>query len=209
MSAPPDVTLEAHARRRTRGSSPSSGRWRGRGRRSPASPTRTATAIELAVVEGFSNVIRHGYGGRTDQRIEIRLRVPPGTFRIELDDWATFVDPSRIASRPLDEVRPGGLGVHLMRSTMDVVDYLKNRARRHDARPGEASSPGRWSRAMNVTTEALPKGDRSWPSRARWTCTRAPSCARSCARRLEQQGEPRSWWTSRRWASSTRAGSRR
>ena len=82
--------------------------------------------IEIAVVEGFSNIIRHGYGGRTDQRIELRLSVPPGTFRIEMDDYATFVDPSRIASRPLDDIRPGGLGVHLMRSTMDVVDYRKN-----------------------------------------------------------------------------------
>ena len=35
-------------------------------------------------------------------------------------------DPSRICSRPLDEVRPGGLGVHLIRSTMDVVEYKQN-----------------------------------------------------------------------------------
>jgi anti-sigma regulatory factor (Ser/Thr protein kinase) len=82
--------------------------------------------IELAVVEGFTNVIRHGYGGRTDQRIEIRLEAPVGRFRMEIEDWATYVDPSKIASRPLDQVRPGGLGVHLMKSTMDVVDYLKN-----------------------------------------------------------------------------------
>ena len=82
--------------------------------------------IELAVVEGFTNIIRHGYGGRTDQRIDIRLEVPVGRFRMEFVDWATFVDPSKIASRPLDEVRPGGLGVHLMKSTMDLVDYRKN-----------------------------------------------------------------------------------
>jgi anti-sigma regulatory factor (Ser/Thr protein kinase) len=82
--------------------------------------------IELAVVEGFTNVIRHGYGGRTDQRIDIRLEAPPGRLRIEFIDWATYVDPSKIVSRPLDQVRPGGLGVHLMKSTMDVVEYLKN-----------------------------------------------------------------------------------
>lgn len=82
--------------------------------------------IEIAVVEGFTNIIRHGYGGRTDQRIEIRVEAPAGRFRLEFEDWANFVDPSKIASRPLDQVRPGGLGVHLMRSTMDVVDYVKN-----------------------------------------------------------------------------------
>ena len=47
-------------------------------------------------------------------------------LHLELDDRGTFVDPSRIASRPLDQVRPGGLGVHLMKSTMDVVEYRKN-----------------------------------------------------------------------------------
>jgi sigma-B regulation protein RsbU (phosphoserine phosphatase) len=82
--------------------------------------------IELAVVEGFTNIIRHGYGGRTDQRIDVRLEAGAGRLRVEFEDWATFVDPSRIASRPLEQVRPGGLGVHLMKSTMDVVDYVKN-----------------------------------------------------------------------------------
>jgi len=82
--------------------------------------------IELAVVEGFTNVIRHAYGGRTDQPIELRLTVPSGVLHLELDDRGTFVDPSRIVSRPLDQVRPGGLGVHLMKSTMDVVEYRKN-----------------------------------------------------------------------------------
>lgn len=126
MTPPPDVKLEAQV--------PSHPRFlsfvralAGEGAALAGFADEDRDRIELAVVEGFSNIIRHGYGGRTDQRIEIRLSVPPGTFRIELDDWATFVDPSRIASRPLDDVRPGGLGVHLMRSTMDVVDYLKNR----------------------------------------------------------------------------------
>jgi len=89
-------------------------------------PDEDAERIALAVVEGFTNIIRHGYGGKTDQRIDIRLGAPAGTFRMELEDWATYVDPSRIASRPLDEVRPGGLGVHLMKSTMDRVEYRKN-----------------------------------------------------------------------------------
>ncbi len=126
MRSPPDVRLEAQV--------PSHPRFlsfvralAGEGASLAGFEDEDRGRIEIAVVEGFSNIIRHGYGGRTDQRIDIRLTAPPGTFRIELDDYATFVDPSRIASRPLDEIRPGGLGVHLMRSTMDVVDYLKNR----------------------------------------------------------------------------------
>lgn len=82
--------------------------------------------IELAVVEGFSNVIRHAYKDRHDEPILLRLRAPDGLFALEIEDRAQFVDPSKIASRPLDQVRPGGLGVHLMKTTMDVVDYRKN-----------------------------------------------------------------------------------
>jgi anti-sigma regulatory factor (Ser/Thr protein kinase) len=52
--------------------------------------------IELAVVEGFTNVIRHAYGGARDRPVALRLRVPEGTFRLEMDDHGTYVDPSRI-----------------------------------------------------------------------------------------------------------------
>jgi anti-sigma regulatory factor (Ser/Thr protein kinase) len=82
--------------------------------------------ILLAVTEGVTNVIRHGYQGRTDQRIDLLLRSLPGTFHLEIADFGVFVDPSRMKSRPLAEVRPGGLGVHLMKATMDSVEYRRN-----------------------------------------------------------------------------------
>lgn len=80
----------------------------------------------LAVTEAVSNVIRHVYKDHHDQPIELDLVPSAGELTLELTDWGLFIDPSRIASRPLDQVRPGGLGVHLIRSTMDVVEYKKN-----------------------------------------------------------------------------------
>lgn len=82
--------------------------------------------ILLAVTEAFANVIRHAYRERHDQPVELWISASPGSLKLELVDQARFVDPARIASRPLDEVRPGGLGVHLIRSTMDVVEYKQN-----------------------------------------------------------------------------------
>jgi anti-sigma regulatory factor (Ser/Thr protein kinase) len=35
------------------------------------------------------------------------------------------VDPSSIKSRDLDDLRPGGLGVHIMNSCMDCLEYRR------------------------------------------------------------------------------------
>lgn len=80
----------------------------------------------LAISEAVSNVIRHAYRDRHDQPIDIDLAVSPGCVQVDVIDRGRFIDPRQIQSRPLDEIRPGGLGVHLMRSTMDVVEYTKN-----------------------------------------------------------------------------------
>ena len=82
--------------------------------------------IVLGVTEGVTNVMRHGYRGCRDQRIDLVLFAPRGEFCLEIHDYGCFVDPEAMQSRPLDDVRPGGLGVHLMKSTMDRVEYRKN-----------------------------------------------------------------------------------
>jgi len=86
-----------------------------------------SSEIELAVTEGCSNVIRHCYGNCDSERIDLVFTLETGLFEVRIDDYGKFVDPSRIKSRPLDDVRPGGLGVHLMHKLMDDVTYEKNR----------------------------------------------------------------------------------
>jgi len=93
--------------------------------------------IALAVDEALCNVIRHGYGRRTDRPIWITLRPlggvpnpeigsnPTTGLEIMIEDDAKQVDPCQIRSRDLEEVRPGGLGVHIIRAVMDEVRYEK------------------------------------------------------------------------------------
>lgn len=88
--------------------------------------TGLRTRILLAVTEAVTNVIRHAYGGVHDKPIDLEVRVGDDALRLDLIDYGEFVDPIHIASRPLDDVRPGGLGVHLIKTTMDEVDYRKN-----------------------------------------------------------------------------------
>lgn len=89
-------------------------------------PRDAASEVELAVTEGCANVIRHCYCNSDRERIDLSFAFSEGSFEVRIDDYGKFVDPSRIKSRPLDEVRPGGLGVHLMQKVMDEVTYTKN-----------------------------------------------------------------------------------
>ena len=82
--------------------------------------------ISLAVDEALCNVITHGYERRPDGQLWINLwaleGTPPG-LKIMIEDLANQVDPSDIQPRDLDDIRPGGLGVHIIREVMDEVTW--------------------------------------------------------------------------------------
>jgi anti-sigma regulatory factor (Ser/Thr protein kinase) len=86
--------------------------------------------IALAIDEALCNVMRHGYEGQTDRPIWISVWPAADNggasgIHIVVEDEARQIDPSQIRSRDLDEVRPGGLGVHIIREIMDEVVYEK------------------------------------------------------------------------------------
>jgi len=87
-------------------------------------------AIVLAVDEALSNVIKHAYHGAADGEICIRLE-PVATadragIQVTVRDFGQGADPAAIHGRDLDEVRPGGLGVHIIRTVMDEVQYSRS-----------------------------------------------------------------------------------
>lgn len=86
--------------------------------------------IALAVDEALCNVIRHGYERQSDRPIWLSIYPEgqadkPDTLRIVIEDEAKQVEPDVIKSRDLDDVRPGGLGVHIIKEVMDEVRYEK------------------------------------------------------------------------------------
>jgi len=85
----------------------------------------SATDIVMAVDEACQNVIRHAYQGVPDGVIELEVRCAGDELQIAVRDFAPAVDPARVRPRPLDELRPGGLGTHLIRSAMDHTELVK------------------------------------------------------------------------------------
>jgi len=82
-----------------------------------------AGQVVLSVDEALTNIIRHAYDGAEDRRIDIELIPRAESLLIRIRDYGRPVDRSRIRSRDLNDVRPGGLGVHIMTQCMDGLDY--------------------------------------------------------------------------------------
>ena len=55
--------------------------------------------------------------------ILVKLQILEDRFEIVLRDYGQKAEVERIKSRQLEDVKPGGLGVHIIKSTMDVVNY--------------------------------------------------------------------------------------
>ena len=90
-------------------------------------------SITRAVDEALTNIVRHSYGNRLDQPIVIYFRrtqrqhggqVQNG-LEILLCDRGPAIDRGRLQGRPLDEIRPGGLGLHFIRHAMDTVEFTR------------------------------------------------------------------------------------
>ena len=90
-------------------------------------PSQDRNKVVLAVDEAVANVIEHGYDDVPDGWIRIDLCRRPDSLSICIQDKGKRFDPSRVLDPDIaDHVRLGknhGLGIFLMRTIMDVVDY--------------------------------------------------------------------------------------
>lgn len=88
-----------------------------------------ASKIELAVDEACTNVIEHAYGGDGKKMIDIAIQVdyPGQKMSIIITDQGRGFDPSKLLApdmkKYLQEMRVGGLGVYLMQSLMDEINF--------------------------------------------------------------------------------------
>lgn len=86
--------------------------------------TSTTKDLVLAVCEACQNVVQHGYAGQEPGDIILSIARSEDGVIIRVRDFAAPVDPAKIKPRDLDDVRPGGLGIHFIENLMDSAVFL-------------------------------------------------------------------------------------
>jgi len=79
--------------------------------------------VILALDESCSNVLRHRKPGMGGGLLRVVAEVKPGFVSFRILDFCCPEDIPRIKPRDLKEVRPGGLGTHLVGEIMDRVEF--------------------------------------------------------------------------------------
>ncbi len=80
--------------------------------------------IVLAADEAVTNIIRHTYGSAPDRPILLSAEIADGHLHLRLRDQGPTVDSATLKGRELEDVKPGGLGLHLLQSVFTVVEHL-------------------------------------------------------------------------------------
>lgn len=91
-----------------------------------ACETEALDELIVAMDEGVSNIIRHGYKKESGE-IKVTVVCGDNALRVILQDWSPGFDPILIPSPDTTlalEERPfGGLGIHMMRAFCDELSY--------------------------------------------------------------------------------------
>ncbi|MEZ4399977.1 MAG: ATP-binding protein [Kofleriaceae bacterium] len=103
-------------------------------------------AVVSAFAEIYNNVALHACAGLVEPMIELRIALEDGGVTIELVDPGKTFDPSAVASPDLDAMPEGGMGLHIARAMLDVVDY-------------EPGPPNLWRLIKRTVSDAVPDAD--------------------------------------------------
>jgi sigma-B regulation protein RsbU (phosphoserine phosphatase) len=92
----------------------------------PAFAEEAVNQLQLAVTEAASNIIRHAYRGRTDQRIQLDAEVFADRIVLRLHHLGDTFDPSTVNPPVFDGTQEGGFGMFIMERSVDEVKYYRD-----------------------------------------------------------------------------------
>jgi serine/threonine-protein kinase RsbW len=84
--------------------------------------TLEAQAVS-ALGEAFNNVVLHSYAGRPAGDVVVEIHWTRNEIVMEITDDGLSFDPKQVELPDLDALPEGGMGLFIIRSFMDEVDY--------------------------------------------------------------------------------------
>ena len=98
-------------------------------------PPELAFRVQLAIEEVVLNVMDYGYDEGVHE-FELILTSEADTLTIEVVDDGRPFDPLNDVPTPdleatVEERKVGGLGIHLVKTMMDQIDYRREQGRNH------------------------------------------------------------------------------
>jgi serine/threonine-protein kinase RsbW len=110
-------------------------------------------ALELAVNEATSNIIKHAYHGRANQRIHLEAEAFASHISIRLHHFGDPFDPSATPPPRLNGSRDSGFGVYIINHSVDEVRYGR------DSHGRNCVALKKFKKPMTNGKEASPHGD--------------------------------------------------
>lgn len=86
-------------------------------------------AADLAIEEHLTNILKYGFTDEAEHTIRLKFQITGEEFAVEISDDATAFDPTQHRTPdltvPADKRAIGGLGIHMIRKSMDGVKYAR------------------------------------------------------------------------------------
>ena len=82
-----------------------------------------SASIIHAVDEACSNIIRHSYKNDYNQKIDLTIKMETNLLTISIVDKGIKFDINSIKPRDTNHLKPGGLGIYIIKQIMDTVKY--------------------------------------------------------------------------------------
>jgi serine/threonine-protein kinase RsbW len=96
---------------------------------------RLLPCVDFAVEELFTNMVKYGAAADPGTRVRIGIASVEGGVEVTLTDYG--VEPFDVTrapdadvNLPIEQRRPGGLGIHLIRRLVDSCEYEYSKERR-------------------------------------------------------------------------------
>jgi len=90
-------------------------------------PPKIRAAADLALEEHLTNILNYGFSDQTNHTIRFDFNERAGEFVIEVSDDGKEFDPTKFPvpdfKIPPEQRKIGGLGIHMIRQSMDAVEY--------------------------------------------------------------------------------------